>query len=95
MPTYEYTCKNCGDTIEVFQKFTDKPLKVHDVCGGELKKVIHARGVVFKGEGFYATDSRRTSSASKSDSNGADKPKTESKPKSEKKAKTETTVNAD
>ncbi len=58
MPTYEYTCRRCGNTIEVFQSFSDKPLKTHDECGGELKKVFHARGVVFKGSGFYATDSR-------------------------------------
>ncbi|MGA7096974.1 MAG: zinc ribbon domain-containing protein, partial [Acidimicrobiia bacterium] len=39
MPTYEYTCRRCGKTIEVFQSFSDKPLKTHDECGGELKKV--------------------------------------------------------
>lgn len=63
MPTYEYVCKNCGDTIEVFQSFSDKPLKRHDACGGDLKKVFHARGIVFKGEGFYATDSKAASSS--------------------------------
>ena len=58
MPTYEYVCKSCGDTIEVFQSFSDKPLKRHDSCGGDLQKVFHARGVVFKGSGFYSTDAR-------------------------------------
>lgn len=58
MPTYEYTCKKCGQNLEVFQSFTDKPLKKHTECGGELQKVFHARGIVFKGSGFYATDSK-------------------------------------
>ncbi len=72
MPTYEYTCKSCGDNIEVFQPFSAKPLKTHDVCGGELKKVFHARGVLFKGSGFYVTDSRNGSrSASDSEGNGS------------------------
>jgi putative FmdB family regulatory protein len=70
MPTYEYTCKECGDTVEVFQSFSEKPLRKHADCGGELKKVFHARGVVFKGSGFYATDSR-SSSKSASKSSGA------------------------
>lgn len=62
MPTYEYVCKNCGETIEVFQSFSDKPLKKHKECGGALQKVFHARGIVFKGGGFYATDSKSSSS---------------------------------
>jgi putative FmdB family regulatory protein len=67
MPTYEYTCKRCGETIEVFQSFSEKPLRKHRECGGELKKVFHARGVVFKGSGFYSTDSRSSTSAKKSE----------------------------
>ena len=63
MPTYEYECKKCGERFEIFQSFTDKPLKRHDTCGGEVKKVFHARGVVFKGSGFYVTDSREAKSA--------------------------------
>lgn len=58
MPTYEYVCKTCGESLEVFQSFSDKPLKRHAGCGGELQKVFHARGIVFKGSGFYATDAR-------------------------------------
>ena len=79
MPTYEYVCKNCGDTLEVFQSFSDKPLKKHKVCGGDLQKVFHARGIVFKGGGFYATDSK--SSSSSKDGSGGEK----SEPKPEKK----------
>jgi putative FmdB family regulatory protein len=58
MPTYEYVCKSCGANFEVFQSFSDKPLKKHKECGGQLQKVFHARGIVFKGSGFYATDSK-------------------------------------
>ena len=64
MPTYEYMCRECGENLEVWQSFSDKPLKKCDTCGGELKKVFHARGIVFKGSGFYATDSK-SSTASK------------------------------
>ena len=63
MPTYEYTCKGCGETIEVFQSFSDKPLKKHKECGGVLQMVFHARGIVFKGGGFYATDSKAAPAA--------------------------------
>ena len=68
MPTYEYACKNCGETIEVFQSFADKPLKKHKECGGQLQKVFHARGIVFKGGGFYATDGKAASKGSSSES---------------------------
>jgi putative FmdB family regulatory protein len=84
MPTYEYTCKLCGETIEVFQSFSEKPLRKHRECGGELKKVFHARGVVFKGSGFYSTDSRSSTSSKKGEPAKKDgATKTES-PKSEK-----------
>ena len=58
MPTYEYRCTKCGEHIEVYQSFTDEPLKKHDVCGGKLNKVLGSVGIVFKGSGFYRTDSR-------------------------------------
>jgi putative FmdB family regulatory protein len=89
MPTYEYVCKNCGETIEVFQSFSDKPLKKHKQCGGDLQKVFHARGIVFKGGGFYATDSKTSASSSaktSSDSDGA--PKTDKSEKKKATAKT-------
>ena len=78
MPTYEYVCKNCGQTLEVFQSFSDKPLKKHKACGGKLQKVFHARGIVFKGGGFYTTDSKPAPAAKASES-GADKGSTPEK----------------
>lgn len=73
MPTYEYTCNKCGERIEIFQSFSDKPLKRHNDCGGDLKKVFHARGIVFKGDGFYATDSKTASSTKTADSSSSEK----------------------
>ena len=58
MPTYQYTCTDCGEPIEVVQKFTDEPLTVCAACGGRLRKVFSPVGIVFKGSGFYRTDSR-------------------------------------
>ena len=73
MPTYEYECTACGQHIEVFQRFSEDPLTTCGVCGGVLRKVFHPAGIVFKGSGFYATDSRapaKTGSGSKKDSDG-------------------------
>jgi putative FmdB family regulatory protein len=58
MPTYEYLCDKCGQHLDVVQSFSDRPLRRHQGCGGDLERVFHPRGVVFKGSGFYATDSR-------------------------------------
>ena len=66
MPTYEYLCRQCGDRMEVWQSFSDDPLTLHQSCGGSLRKVFHARGVVFKGSGFYVTDSRKPNPANRS-----------------------------
>ena len=68
MPTYEYLCKNCGERLEKVQSFKARPLKTHDVCGGAVQKVFHASGVVFKGPGFYATDSRPSNGSTSGDS---------------------------
>ncbi len=64
MPTYQYTCTDCGDAVEAVQKFTDAPLTECSGCGGRLRKVFSPVGIVFKGSGFYRTDSRNGSSAS-------------------------------
>jgi putative FmdB family regulatory protein len=73
MPTYEYGCTVCGQHIEVFQRFSEDALTTCGVCGGKLRKVFHPAGIVFKGSGFYATDSRSkasTGSSSTKDSDG-------------------------
>jgi putative FmdB family regulatory protein len=58
MPTYEYECQSCHQRVEAVQRFTDPALTLCAHCGGELRKVFSAVGVVFKGSGFYKTDSR-------------------------------------
>ena len=63
MPTYQYTCTDCGDQLEAVQKFTDEPLSMCAACGGRLRKVFSPVGIVFKGSGFYRTDSRNGSSS--------------------------------
>ena len=64
MPTYQYVCTACGDPLEAVQSFTDAPLTVCPACGGALRKVFSAVGVVFKGSGFYKNDSRKGGSGS-------------------------------
>ena len=58
MPTYEYACTECGKHIEVVQSMSDEPLTTCAICGGRLRKVFSPIGIVFKGSGFYRTDSR-------------------------------------
>ncbi len=87
MPTYCYVCTACGRDLEAQQSFRDDPLTECPHCGGPLRKVFGAVGVVFKGSGFYRTDSRAAASgdgngsreksdttASTPDSGGKDKP---------------------
>ncbi|MGW1502016.1 FmdB family zinc ribbon protein [Streptomyces mirabilis] len=64
MPTYQYQCTECGEGLEAVQKFTDNALTECPNCGGRLKKVFSAVGIVFKGSGFYRNDSRGSSSSS-------------------------------
>ncbi|MEN9693312.1 MAG: hypothetical protein RLZZ330_956 [Actinomycetota bacterium] len=63
MPTYQYTCNGCEELLEIVQDFSDDALTVCPKCGGELKKVFSAAGVVFKGSGFYRNDNRPSSSS--------------------------------
>lgn len=77
MPTYQYACTKCEHEFEVVQSFSDAAISKCPECGGEVRKKFGAVGVVFKGSGFYRTDSR-------------EKKKTEAKPKKEEKAKEST-----
>ncbi|MFG1809084.1 FmdB family zinc ribbon protein [Streptomyces sp. NPDC049040] len=82
MPTYQYQCTECGEGLEAVQKFSDDALTVCPNCSGRLRKVFSAVGVVFKGSGFYRTDSRGSSSSSapaaKSGGTGTDSKPSES-----------------
>jgi putative FmdB family regulatory protein len=73
MPTYEYECTACGRHIEVFQRISENPLSECGACGGKLRKVFHPAGIVFKGSGFYATDSRSAADKGSSDKGSGEK----------------------
>jgi putative FmdB family regulatory protein len=73
VPTYQYTCTECGAPVEAVQKFSDAPLTECSVCGGRLRKVFSPVGIVFKGSGFYRTDSRKNGPVS-ADAGTKDKP---------------------
>ncbi len=64
MPTYQYACTECSHTFEQFQSFSEDALAECPECRGRLRKLYNAVGVVFKGSGFYRTDSRATTTAS-------------------------------
>jgi putative FmdB family regulatory protein len=64
VPTYQYACTECGHAFEQFQSFSDDALTECPECRGRLRKLFNAVGVVFKGSGFYRTDSRATNGAS-------------------------------
>ena len=64
MPTYAYACKDCGHAFEIVQSFTDSSLTSCPECEGTLRKKFNSVGVVFKGSGFYRTDSRDSKGSS-------------------------------
>ncbi|GGJ92174.1 hypothetical protein GCM10010123_22490 [Pilimelia anulata] len=85
MPTYQYACTACGHQLEAVQSFSDPALTECPQCAGRLRKLFSAVGVVFKGSGFYRTDSRTGKSAGAGGSaggsgadKGGDKPKSDS-----------------
>jgi putative FmdB family regulatory protein len=84
MPTYEYACTKCGQHVEVFQRISEPPLTTCGVCKGPLRKVFHPAGIVFKGSGFYATDSRSKAKTDSSESRPESKPDAKTDTRSEK-----------
>jgi putative FmdB family regulatory protein len=87
MALYDYRCEKCGEVFEVRQKFADAPLTVHEGCGGEVKRLLSAPALQFKGTGWYVTDYARNgkspSSNGKSESKAEGKSETKSEAKSE------------
>ena len=79
MPTYEYACKKCGEHLEVVQSFKDDPLTKCPSCGGALRKVFGNVGIVFKGSGFYKTDSRSSTKSTSPSTSESKSDKTETK----------------
>jgi putative FmdB family regulatory protein len=72
VPTYQYSCTECGHFLEIFQNFSDDSLTVCPECEGRLRKVFNAVGVVFKGSGFYRNDSRSQKSGDESGGSSSD-----------------------
>ncbi len=66
MPIYEYQCKQCGETTDVRHGFDETVSTGCPACGGELVRRFSPAGIVFKGSGFYVTDSRKASAGAKS-----------------------------
>src|SRR3979490_2201299 len=79
VPTYTYTCTSCNNHVEKRQSFTDPPLTTCEECGGTLRKIIHPVGIVFKGSGWYVTDSRSSSSSTNGPSSTSSEPGSSSK----------------
>lgn len=78
MPIYEYECLQCGKRTELLQRMDEAPLATCPQCGGEVRKLISAPAVQFKGSGWYVTDY----AGKKGASSGKSEAKTESKPES-------------
>ncbi len=79
MPTYEYECLACKTRFERFQKFADPPVNECPECGSAVRKVLFAAGIVFKGSGWYKTDSRPSTSENGSSTAATSDTKTETK----------------
>ena len=103
MPIYEYQCTKCNDRTEVIQKFTDPPYAACVKCGGEVRKLMSAPAIQFKGSGFYKNDYASAASKAdaksegKSESSGESKPsesKTETKTETKTESKSETKTEA-
>lgn len=71
MPVYAYACKDCGHAFDIRQSFSDDALTVCPECGGVLRKKFNSVGVVFKGSGFYRTDSRAGASGDADTASGS------------------------
>jgi putative FmdB family regulatory protein len=94
MPTYEYACNTCGHRFDVRQSFNDAPVSDCPQCGATVRRVLYPAGVIFKGTGWYKTDSRPAShsddSASKSSTAGATTSKESDSPATDAPAKATT-----
>jgi len=88
MPMYRYICENCGYEKVVMHSMDESPKVICDKCGSVMKRSIGRVGVVFKSEGFYTTDSRKSSTNTNGSKPSSDKDKGESKSSETEKAKT-------
>lgn len=80
VPTYEYECAACGHTFEAIQSFHDRPQSRCSQCGGKVRKLFHPAGIIFRGSGWYATDSRSSAEQQKFQNDGKEPASTPSEP---------------
>ncbi|MDE3089459.1 MAG: hypothetical protein KGJ80_08760 [Chloroflexota bacterium] len=95
MPVYEYECENCGTRFERLQSMKEESVRVCPECAGRVHKIFHAAGIIFKGSGWYITDSRKATSGAVSSNtkpSGAESKPTETKPATKTETKTETKI---
>lgn len=90
MPTYVYKCDSCGTQFEQFQSFKDEPLRICPSCAGAVRRVFQPVGIVFKGGGWYITDSRKSSSATMKSADGETAPSGDAAKSSDTKTETAT-----
>jgi putative FmdB family regulatory protein len=81
VPTYDYQCRQCGHTIEVIHSMTESGPEQCERCGGELRRVLFPAGIIFKGSGFYKTDSRSGGSTASTSASAKAEPATASETK--------------
>lgn len=93
MPLYEYECASCGQAVDKRHGFDETNTDKCEHCGGDLKRRFSATGIVFKGSGFYVTDSRAKSSASSPSSSSTTTPEKKTEPASTE-SKSESTSDA-
>lgn len=92
MPIYEYECESCRIRFERFQHFKDEPLKECPECGGPVHRILQPVGIIFKGSGFYITDSRQLSSAASQPPKEISAPKESSEKKASSAAESSTAI---
>lgn len=88
MPLYEYQCTLCSERVEIIQKLSDPPYSHCPKCGGDMKKLLSAPAIQFKGSGWYKTDYASKPAAASSSSSSDSKSETKSESKSESKSET-------
>lgn len=92
MPIYAYECKECGVRFERRQGFNDEPIAVCPECEGEVHRLIQPAGIIFKGSGFYVTDSRGKKSALTGGSKSESKSESDASPKAEAKSESKSST---
>lgn len=88
MPLYEYQCTSCSERVEIIQRLSDPPYSLCPKCGGDMKKLVSAPAIQFKGSGWYKTDYAAKPAASKSETTSEAKSETRSETKTESKTET-------